>query len=261
MKAFDSFLFVGRFQTFTVGHMSLIETALRVCDRGLVIVGSAQEQGTERNPFDVGLRMQVIRECVDPEKVSLLALADMTTENDITPDWGRYLIAHTERAMLKMPEVMIYGNDESRSRWFDPADIAWTEMIINRNNIPVSGTQMRQWMLEDNYREWFKWAPEKAHKFYPEMRARLLAVPYYTDLNNTRMHDAAFTAYWVSKAGMKLNPDKAVVEKIRAALVKTKGQCPCVPPRLWDDDTKCMPCLEARMSGNCHCGLYVRKED
>lgn len=48
-KPYDTGLVVGRFQTFHIGHQRLIETALTLCDRVLILVGYAQECGTERN--------------------------------------------------------------------------------------------------------------------------------------------------------------------------------------------------------------------
>ena len=50
-KPYDCGVVCGRFQTFHIGHESLIDTALRLCDRVLILIGSAQEYGTERNPL------------------------------------------------------------------------------------------------------------------------------------------------------------------------------------------------------------------
>ena len=50
---YDTGLIIGHFQTFHKGHQSLVDTGLQLCDRLLILVGSAQESGTERNPFDI----------------------------------------------------------------------------------------------------------------------------------------------------------------------------------------------------------------
>ncbi len=39
----------------------------------------------------------------------IYALSDLTDENDITPDWGRYLLQNVDRYIYKNPDVMIYG--------------------------------------------------------------------------------------------------------------------------------------------------------
>ena len=48
-KPYDSGLIVGRFQTFHKGHQRLVETGLTLCDRLLILVGSAQEYGNDES--------------------------------------------------------------------------------------------------------------------------------------------------------------------------------------------------------------------
>lgn len=180
---YDSGLIVGRFQTFHKGHQSLVDTGLNLCDRLLILVGSSQESGTERNPFNIATRMDVIRSIYDTNgRVSVYALADLTNENDITTDWGRYLLGNVDRYIFKAPELMIYGNDEARSRWFDPEDIKDTaEFIIPRSRLPISATMLRELMVRDNRREWMKWVDPKMHKLYDRLRSELMSVPYYQE--------------------------------------------------------------------------------
>ena len=178
---YDTGLIVGRFQTFHKGHQSLVDTALSLCDRVIIFVGSAQENGTERNPFNIATRIKVIRECYpDTSRVFIYALSDLTNENDITTEWGKYVLDNVDRHIYKAPELMIYGNDEARSRWFDTNDIKNTaEFIIPRSRLPISATMLRDLMVKDNRREWMKWVDPKLHKLYDELRAELMSVPYY----------------------------------------------------------------------------------
>lgn len=177
---YDTGLIVGRFQTFHKGHQSLVETGLNLCDRLIILVGSSQESGTERNPFDIITRMNVIKSVYSNERVQIHALADLTNENDITPDWGRYVLDNVDRYIYKAPELMIYGNDEARSRWFDTEDIKNTaEFIMPRSRIPISATQLRDMMVKDERREWMKWVDPKLHKMYDSLRAELMSVPFY----------------------------------------------------------------------------------
>lgn len=182
---YDTGLIVGRFQTFHKGHQSLVETGLNLCDRLYILVGSSQESGTERNPFNISTRMKVIRECYpDTQRVHIYALADLTNENDITTDWGRYVLDNIDRYIYKAPELMIYGNDEARSRWFDMNDIKDTgEFIIPRSRLPISATMLREMMVKDDRKEWMKWVDPKLHKMYDELRAELMSVPFYQEMN------------------------------------------------------------------------------
>lgn len=183
-KPYDVGMICGRFQTFHKGHESLIDTALKLCDRILILIGSAQECGTERNPLNINTRTKMLKEIYgDNPNIMIYGLADMTNENDIRPEWGRYLLDNVDRYIYKAPELMIYGNDEARSRWFDPEDIRdTTEIIVNRGRIPISATEVRKMMVADDRREWQKWVNPKLHKMYHELRDELMTVSYYQEL-------------------------------------------------------------------------------
>ena len=182
-KVYDSGLIVGRFQTFHKGHQRLVETGIMLCDRILLLVGSAQECGTPRNPLNIETRIEMIRSVYDSDRVMIYALSDMTNEDDIRPEWGRYLLNNVDRYIYKAPELMIYGNDESRSRWFDTEDIKDTsEFIVNRGSLPVSATMLRELMVRDDRRAWMKWVDPKLHKMYDRLRRELMTVPYYQEM-------------------------------------------------------------------------------
>lgn len=62
-----------------------------------------------------------------------------------------------------------------------------------------------------------------------------------------------------------LNPDKEVVDTLKAKMKENGGYCPCRLAR--NEDTKCM-CKEFRdqikddsFEGYCHCMLYYKKKD
>lgn len=183
-KPYDAGLVCGRFQTFHKGHEKLVETGLLLCDRLLILVGSSQECGTERNPLNINTRTKMLKEIYgDSPNIMIYGLADMTNENDICPEWGRYLLDNVHRYIYKNPEIMIYGNDESRSGWFSKEDLKnTTELIINRAELPISATMLRQLMVDDKREEWMALVNPKLHKMYDELRAELMSVPYYRQL-------------------------------------------------------------------------------
>lgn len=185
LKPYDCGLICGRFQTFHIGHESLVETGLKLCDRVLILIGSSQESGTERNPYDVSTRMDMLRAIYgdNNEVIMMHGLADLTDENDIRPEWGRYLLDAVDRYLYKAPELMIYGNDESRSCWFDPEDIRDTsEFIVNRGRIPISATMVREAMVFDKRKEWMAMVNPRLHKMYNRLREELMSVEFYQDM-------------------------------------------------------------------------------
>jgi cytidyltransferase-like protein len=184
MKPYDVGLICGRFQTFHKGHEKLIDTGLMLCDRLLIFIGSAQECGTERNPLNINTRTKMLRMIYgDNPNIMIYGLSDLTNENDIRPEWGRYLLDNADRYIYKNPEIMIYGNDESRSGWFSKEDLKnTTELIINRAELPISATMLRQYMVEDNRKAWMELVNPKLHKMYDELRNELMTVEFYQKL-------------------------------------------------------------------------------
>lgn len=186
MKPFKTALVCGRFQHIHVGHERVIDTALAVADTVLVLIGSSQESGTERNPFSADFRAELIKtvysEEIYEDRIIIGKLPDMTTEDDIRPEWGLWVLKHAREHLLNDPEVMVYGNDENREGWFDPKDIQYiSRLIVSRATIPISATQMREYLVKNNFWGWGIFANTKLRPKFHEIRTELLKVPYYAE--------------------------------------------------------------------------------
>lgn len=173
-KIFDVGLLVGRFNVFHLGHQSLADLALTMCDKLLILVGSAQESGTLRNPFSVETRIKIIKEIYPQDNVIVRGLPDLSNENDITIAWGRYLLDNVNQIIGKNPDLMIYGNDESREGWFDPDDIKDISIVKVARTTGRSATKFRKYMIEDNCILWEYNHDPRIHKFYSMLRKELM---------------------------------------------------------------------------------------
>ena len=93
------------------------------------------------------------------------------------------ILNNTDRYIHKNPEIMIYGNDESRSNWFDKKDLANTaELIMNRYDMPISATMVRTAMAKDDRKLWMSYVNPRLHKMYDELREELMTVEFYKNL-------------------------------------------------------------------------------
>ena len=191
MKPYDVGLICGRFQTYHIGHESPINMGTQLCDRILILIGSSQECGTERNPLNINTRTKMLKEIYgDSPEIMIYALSDLTDENDIRPEWGKYLLENVDRYIYKVPELMITGDDEERNHWFAREDVVdMSQLIVNRGRIPISATQVRKLMVMDDRKEWMKWVNPKLHKMYDEIRRELMTVPYYREMQIELMED------------------------------------------------------------------------
>jgi len=188
-KPFDVGLMMGRFHIFHEGHKSIADLALSMCDRLLILVGSAQESGTLRNPFSIATRIEMIKEIYPGPNVIIRSMPDMTHEDDINTDWGRFVLKYVRSVIHKLPGFLISGDDDNRSGWFDKQDIiGMAQIIVSRSRIPISATELRTALLADDYPRWFKHHNFHLHKHYDRLRAELLACDGpTTPLSTTRV--------------------------------------------------------------------------
>ena len=85
--------FIGRFQPFHRGHLSVIEDLLPKFDQVLVVIGSSDKFRTPENPFTVGERHAMVKATLDdlgvePEKFKVVPLPDI----DDDEKWPRHVI-------------------------------------------------------------------------------------------------------------------------------------------------------------------------
>ena len=113
-------------------------------------------------------------------------LNDLTNELDISNEWGEYVISEVKTHMHKFASLMIYGNDEFRSQWFDAQQLKDTmEIIVPRSTIAISGTEIRGLLLLDMEEEWQKYTHPLIHRMYQRLRSELLQVEVYKEIYNT----------------------------------------------------------------------------
>ena len=105
-------------------------------------------------------------------------------------------------------------------------------------------------------------------QYAQELCQSIINMGWYSD-NTKHMKDLEDLIYMIASqvrnstySYVRLNPDTNHVAKIRSALQKTEGYCPCKIQK--SDDTFCM-CKEFREQivdenfyGKCHCGLYEK---
>ena len=75
-------LFIGRFQPFHLGHLSVVKEAIASCDQLIIGIGSAEQSYLPDNPFTAGERFELIdsalrEEGVDASKYCILPVRNI----------------------------------------------------------------------------------------------------------------------------------------------------------------------------------------
>lgn len=176
-KKFELGLVLGRFHPMHNGHKQIVDMARLLCKKTLILISSAQESGTLRNPFKIETRRKVIQKIYQEEDVLIGDLNDLTNENDICFEWGRYILDNVENKYGRIPDLMVYGKDESRKGWFSEEDgKKFSEVIVSRNKIEISATKLREYLVQDEKEKWKQYVPEQIWDMYEELREELLKI-------------------------------------------------------------------------------------
>jgi nicotinamide-nucleotide adenylyltransferase len=100
-------LMLGRFQPFHKGHLALTKQILSECDELLIIIGSAQFNFIDKDPFSAGERVLMIHEALKEAGVDLSRCYIIPVANDENnARWLAYI-----RSMVPPFDVLYSGND------------------------------------------------------------------------------------------------------------------------------------------------------
>lgn len=170
-KPFSLGILVGRFQTLHTGHEQMIRTALALCDRVGIFVGSSQESGTATNPFSYEVRKELLR-LLFGEAVEIYPLPDIGVGNNGT--WGEYVLQNVASHFGRSPDLLISGKEVRRVSWFDGiAGVRISELYIPKA-IDISASQMRAFLLEEDRESWQKYTNPALWGQYDALRRLVL---------------------------------------------------------------------------------------
>jgi len=154
-------LFVMRGQPLHIGHIRTIDTALNMCDRLFIVLGSTQEFGTSRNPFTLPERKKMIRTYyrqpfIKEEmwaKIYILGLPDIFSLR-----WPTYVL---EEIVKEYPDAKIshvFGGSQYDCEWFKDLE----HYVCDRTHPDYSfaSASMIRDMLTYNDKRWMHYVPE-----------------------------------------------------------------------------------------------------
>ncbi len=110
---------VMRAQPFHIGHQKLINQMLQDCARVTVALGSIQEQGTDRNPFNYKIRKKMIQNVYQnkPEykRLKIIGLFDINNPDE----WGDFVIDCLTESLKNVPiPDVYYAGSQYDAHWF-----------------------------------------------------------------------------------------------------------------------------------------------
>ncbi len=161
MSMQNNCLFVGRFQPFHNGHLMVVKGMVKTCGKVIILVGSAQESRTERNPFTVAERREMIQralqgvDIIPRYDVEIREIDDMESDEE----W-------TEAVIEKCgPLENVWTGDPWTKKCFEAKDVEVKEI----SEVPgISATEVRK-RIRENDGSWKDLVPEEVATYIGEI--------------------------------------------------------------------------------------------
>lgn len=136
----DLAVVIGRFQPFHQGHLALLEHALTLAPRALLVLGSARGPRMVRNPFSFEERSATILASLSTEQRGRVSCAGVRDYYD-EPRWAAAVKALVARETSGSVALVGFRKDDSSS--YLSLFPEWREVSLPRQ-APIDGTALRR---------------------------------------------------------------------------------------------------------------------
>jgi bifunctional NMN adenylyltransferase/nudix hydrolase len=144
---FDYVVFIGRFEPFHNGHHAVVSRALKLADRVIVLIGSANKPRTIRNPWNVSEREVMIRAGFpdDASRLIIRPLRDHLYNDSLWVTDVQRIVAEITASSPRAKIGLIGHRKDSSSQYLEMFP-QW-ELIHSPNIAGVSATDLREYLF------------------------------------------------------------------------------------------------------------------
>lgn len=176
-----------RCQPFTIAHLGLVKLILKENSGACIVIGSADKHGTQRNPFDIDIRLQLVNSALtelgkDKDRVKVFGLNDWVGEDNQSSlkQWGHYLYYNIV-AHIGCKRFRLYYSDgeDILNSWFDEEVRPFITYVCNdRKELfeGISATRVRKLLLAEKYTDMYKYIPQGEHAYVYLLSSVLKAI-------------------------------------------------------------------------------------
>ena len=147
-KKYDFLIFIGRFQPFHSGHLKVVEKAFEQSEKVIMLIGSAHQPRSVRNPWLFQERDEMIRSCLsenESQRLITAPLMDVTYNDEL---WVKNvqstingLITAHFATPHKHPRVGLIGHSKDHSSYYLNLFPQWGSVAVddykNINATPI----------------------------------------------------------------------------------------------------------------------------
>jgi bifunctional NMN adenylyltransferase/nudix hydrolase len=144
---YDFLVFIGRFQPFHHGHKRVIDQALALSRRVILLVGSARQARSMRNPFSFAERARMISESYPPDVRDRLLITPLLDLPYSDQSWiGRVQMSVQgivcQYHVTGMPRIGLIGHQKDHSSYYLKMFPQWQHEDVQQQEI-LNATDVR----------------------------------------------------------------------------------------------------------------------
>ncbi|WBF19718.1 bifunctional nicotinamide-nucleotide adenylyltransferase/Nudix hydroxylase [Halomonas elongata] len=144
---FDCLVFIGRFQPTHLGHLTVIHQALKRARQVIVLIGSAWQARSLRNPWRFDERRRMLRSAFDDEdneRLEIVPLLDALYNNDVwVRDVQRKVRDIASPSHARLPRIGLIGASRGQSSYYLSLFPQWESVSVPMVE-GISASQIRE---------------------------------------------------------------------------------------------------------------------
>ncbi len=227
-KPFDFLVFIGRFQPFHNGHLSVIEAGLQQAEQMIILCGSAHQPRSVRNPWTVAEREAMIRGAVkeaENARIHVAPLMDIVYNDE---SWVRNVQATINGLVTahhgvphKLPKVGLIGHSKDQSSYYLNLFPQWGAVAVD-NYRGISATPIREAIFSGMSEEPQRCLPSSVQKDV----VAFCATETFAEVRSEHEFVAKYQQAWASApyAPTFVTVDAVVVQSGHVLMVERKAR-------------------------------------
>jgi bifunctional NMN adenylyltransferase/nudix hydrolase len=148
MMRYDLAVFIGRFEPFHLGQLSILQRALLQSERVVVLVGSAEAPRTAKNPWTFTERVVMIHAALGPDarRVTALPLRDHLYNDNA---WLAEAQAQVASVAGDARRIALFGFSKDASSYYLKAFPQWE--LVDAASVPLlTATELRRHLFSED---------------------------------------------------------------------------------------------------------------
>lgn len=171
-------LFHGRFEHIHKGHQKIIDRMLKECKKSVLLVGNCQALRTEKNPFTIIERINLIKKIYGNKRNVILGffpdLPNVPKSKKEYKEWGDWILSFCEYHSGSFPNVVYSGDEAKTELLYGKKKIKLIK--IPREELLISATKIKDLLRQNKRKEWNSITDKKIHSEYDRLRKIVLSI-------------------------------------------------------------------------------------